>query len=360
MQAGAEKRPPQQKPIVVPPSAANAQRLPPLHDGGRQKPPTQTSPEGQPPAPLQAVPDDATAGKQVAEPRSAVAQIAPGHAVPHAPQLAGSWVGSTQLPPQQRPIAPYSPNRQLVAPEAQAIGEQVPAPLQPMPAGQPAEVVGSQTAEPPSACAQKPPWQLPPAGQTLPQRPQFWASPWMSAHAVPQHEPMPPEGSGQSAPCVAAVHVGFALQLPLSQKLPAAQATPQAPQFWLSLLGFTQPVPQQIPALPPAPQADPLTPPSQEAGRHEVAKMLERQTSPAGQPPSVQPIAPPSGRAHPLPKPFGWQVDPAGQTLPQPPQFFGSEAKDTAGSTQAAPQHWPEPPSASVQKPLAGACAQLV
>jgi len=123
-----------------------------------------------------------------------------GHALPHAPQFAGSWSRSAQI---ASPPAPQS-----------ARG-----------AGQTATPVGTQL----------PVRHRSPDAHASPQAPQFDGSFWRSVQAAEAPEPQMPSG---------AAHV--MAHAPSEQTLPDGQALSQAPQFALSVARRTQSPPQRV------------------------------------------------------------------------------------------------------------------
>jgi len=163
--------------------------------------------------------------------------------VAHAPQWFGSDPRLTQAPPQHMPTTselnahttPFSP--------AAHVGDAQLSLLSRVPVGQLTEV----------------PWQTPathvsPVGHIAPHAPQLFLSDAKPlAHTPEQQLPTPPLASGQATPEFPTPHVGAGEQTPASQKLPAAHALPQLPQFRLSVLESAHDEPQQrpVPALAP-------------------------------------------------------------------------------------------------------------
>jgi hypothetical protein len=82
-----------------------------------------------------------------------------------------------------------------------------------------------QVVLPPQVAAQAPLEQTCPAGQAMPQAPQFARSVWVSRQVPPQSTVPLPQ---------------FARHVPATQAKPAAQVEPHAPQLPGSIWGFAQ------------------------------------------------------------------------------------------------------------------------
>jgi hypothetical protein len=125
---------------------------------------------------------------------------------------------------------------------------------------------------------------------------------------------------------------GVGMQVPPQQSVPAGQRLPQLPQWLAFQLELTQRLPQQLRA--PAGQTAPQPP--QFCGSFVTSRQLEPHVRNCGQGLQVpaQQVSPPAQR---LPQPPQWlalllksthwllqQGFPGAQTLSQPPQWFGA------------------------------------
>ena len=143
---------------------------------------------------------------------------------------------------------------------------------------------------------QKPPTQLPPAGQTLPQKPQLLGS---VPVLVSQPSPISPSQSAKPA-----LHAVIWQEEATHEELPlttAPQAMPQPPQLLLSDWVLAHRAPQQT------------CPPGHPAGPH----------APTQTPPE--------------------HASPAGHFLPQPPQLLGSEVVLVSQPLATTPSQLPKP-----------------